>query len=102
MAITNSLLSNVAAPIYTSTGTNAIVVAYFCNTSADPTMFSLYVVPSGANVSAQNTIYANVSLTSSDTYVMDVEKIILDDGDAIWAQASQSDVVATTIVNIGV
>lgn len=102
MAISNTLINTATQPIYTSVGTNAVVVAYFCNTSENPVMFSVHAVVSGNTAVKENLIYANVNITSSDTYVIDNEKIILSDGDSIHAVASEDDVVVVTVCTVEV
>lgn len=102
MAITNTKINTGSTAVYTSAGDNAIVVAYFCNTSTAPAMFSVHAVPAGGAATADNLIYANVNLTANDTYVMDTEKLILGDGDAIWATSTEDDVVVVTIFNVEV
>lgn len=102
MTISNTLISTSAQSVYTSTGTNAVVVAYFCNTSENPVMFSVHAVPSGASAVKENLIYANVNITASDTYVIDNEKIILSDGDGIHAVASEDDAVVVTVCTVEV
>jgi len=44
-----------------------------------------------------NIIYSNVAITASDTMVLDKEKMILNNGDALYANASANSVVVTTI-----
>ena len=102
MAISNTLISTSAQPVYTSVGTNAVVVAYFCNTSNSPVMFSMHAVPNGDAAVKENLIYANVNITASDTYVIDNEKIILSDGDSIHAVATEDDAVVVTVCTVEV
>jgi len=102
MAITNTKINTGSTPVYTSVGDNAIVVAYFCNTSTNPAMFSVHAVPEGGTASGDNLIYANVNVTGNDTYVMDTEKLILGDGDSIWATSTEDDVIVVTIFDVEV
>lgn len=102
MAISNTKLNTGLKAIYTSTGENAIVVAYFCNTSTNPVLFSLHAAKSGESGGPDNIIYSNVNITASDTYVMDMEKLILGDGDSLWGVANEDDVVIVTICDVGV
>lgn len=103
MAIQSTTLTGTPTAIYTSSGTNAVVVAYFCNTGTNPVQFTLYAIPAGGPPpSASNAIYFHVTLTSNDTYVIDTEKIILDNGDSLWADATEDGVVVATVNNIGV
>lgn len=100
--LTNAFLSTEKAALYTSNGTNAIVSAYFCNLSGDPAKFNLYAVPVEGAAGDSNTIYKAINITPADTFVMDVEKIILEDGESIWAEADTADAIAVTIVTVGV
>ena len=59
-------------------------------------------MPSGGSASANTRIYNNVQLASADTYVLDVEKLILSNGDTIQANASANVSVAATISYIGI
>ena len=102
MAITNTTINTALQPVYTSVGTNAMVVSYFCNTSVNPVMFSVHVVPNGKTADGNNIIYSNVNITSGDTYVLDNEKLILSDNDAIHAVATEDDVVVVTVCHIEV
>ena len=102
MALTNAFLATEPAPIYTSTGTNAIVSAYFCNLGNQTVQFTLYAVPAGGTPEDSNTIYKTINVTTYDTFVMDVEKIILEDNESLWASASVGDSIAVTIVTVGV
>ena len=102
MAIQNTLLSTVTSNIYVSTGNSAITSVYFCNNGASAALINVYAVPSGNSASANTRIYNNVQLASADTYVLDVEKLILSNGDTIQANASANVSVAATISYIGI
>jgi len=103
MAITNTLLNTSVQPIYVSSGTNAVVVTYFCNTSnTTPVLFSVHLVPSGNIAVRENLIYNNVNVTAEDTYVMDTEKLILGPGDSLHAYASEDDMVVATVCHVDV
>lgn len=102
MALTNAFLTTDPSLIYASTGTNAIVSAYFCNLGSQTVQFTLYAVPAGGTPEDSNTIYKTINVTTYDTFVMDVEKIILEDGEALWASASEDTALAVTIVTVGV
>jgi hypothetical protein len=101
MAITNTVLNTTATTIYQSVGNTAITSAYLCNTTAGITSFSLYLVPNGQVASNNNIVYYNVELAPTDTYVMDVEKIILSNGDTIQANTTVNLSVTTTVSHVG-
>ena len=100
MALSNTLINTTVKQIYSSDGNKAIITAYFCNFGLNPITFSVYAVPAGSTPDLTTMIYSNVNITSNDTYVWDSEKLILGDGDAIWAVANVDDVVAVTLCDV--
>lgn len=85
MALTSTLLSNVPASIYTSVGSSVVTAMYICNSGNLALHFSIYAVPSGNTASVNNAIYYQTPLTNNDTYVIDSEKLMLENGDSIQA-----------------
>jgi len=98
MSITNSTLTDsVATAVYTSVGNSAITTAYFCNKTASAVLVNVFVVPSGFEANGNNVIYSNLSISGNDTYIMEAERLLFNNGDYIYANASVADaVVATT------
>ncbi len=98
MAITNSTLTDsVAAAVYTSTGNSAVTTAYFCNKTASSVQVNVFVVSAGFVANGNNIIYSNLNIASNDTYIMEAERLLFNNGDYIYANASVADaVVATT------
>ena len=69
-----------------------------CNSNTDEDISNEQLVPSGvAAAYANNQVYANYAVTSSDTLVVDKEKIILSNGDAIYANANANTSITTTV-----
>jgi len=85
MAITSTFLSNVTVSIFTSEGSNAITAAYFCNTGERIAYLTVHAVPKNSLANDNNIIYYQVPINVLDTYILDTEKIILEDGDTIYA-----------------
>ena len=105
MALTSTVLSTNTQSIYTSVGNNAVTTMYLCNTGNVTAHFSVYAVPSGNSASNDNAIYYRVPLTSQDTYVIDNEKLILGNGDSIYANIVVSGAniqVVATVSTIGI
>lgn len=102
MAITNGYLTTNVAPIYTSVGNTAVTTAYFCNLDSSARTFTLFIVPSGSLGGANNCVYSGVQVASQDTYVIDMEKIILGNGDFIAANCSANTAIVATISYIGI
>ena len=104
MAIRTSILTLARSVIYNSVGTNAVVAMYFCNKSNAPVTFSVYLASSeqAPLMTENHLIYRNINLTPEDTYVMDTEKLILENGDVISANCSDEDAVVSTVVYVEV
>ena len=100
MAIQNLIIGTTPAAVYTSAGDSAVTCVYFCNTSNSTATFSLYAVPSGGAAIASTKIYDSVVLTSKDTYVIDMEKLILANGDALYAEADQLSAITVTVSSV--
>ena len=102
MAISNTVLTTIASNVYVSSGNSVVSVMYFCNTDSTAKTFNLYAVPSGTSTIDGNVqIYANVQLQSHDTFVVDMEKIVLANGDTLRANASANATITTTVSYVG-
>jgi len=100
MAITNANIGTSATAIYTSSGNNVVSLLYFCNTSGSTKTINLYMVPSGQSLNGAqiyNQVYANYSIVTSDTLVVSQEKVVLGNGDAIYANANAATGITATI-----
>jgi hypothetical protein len=102
MSIANTQLTTSTAAIYTSSGNSVVSVMYFCNTDSTARSFSLYAVPSAGTAGTTNQIYKNVLLQPSDTYVVDMEKLVLANGDTIQAVASANSAIAATVSYVSI
>ena len=107
MAIHNTVLvdsGQAAANVLASTGISGVAVTtmYFCNTNTSPTTFTMHVVPAGFVANANNIVYKNKLITAGDTYIIDWEKLILDPGDTIRANANIGNSIVATVSTIGV
>jgi hypothetical protein len=105
MAIKNSTLLTTPASIFTSSNItgDAVTTMYFCNTGGNVETISLYAVTSG-NIAdpTTNIIYKDKQITPGDTYIVDLEKLILDLGDAIHASASNLNSIVATISTVSI
>ena len=89
MAISNTVLNTNDGNIYVSSGSSAITAIYLCNSAGSGTVtINLYAIPSGGSLSEATQIYKDLSLTVGDTYVIDTEKLILEDGDYLAGNCS--------------
>lgn len=98
MAIAQTTVSNTLGSIYTSSGTTAITVVFFMNNhSADITLSVAVKQGGGTATVAANGIIKDITIAAGDTYILDVEKFVFDNGDEIHAVASTSGVVVATM-----
>ena len=102
MSITRKILTTTKDVVYTSSGESAVVVAYFCNKGNTTSYLNVYVTDTNdtnvANVDYANcVIYSNTEITAGDTLILDVEKIILGNGNCIQANCTVSNAVVATI-----
>jgi len=107
MAITNyEVTSSTGSAAFTASADTAVTVIYLCNiNSSTPdgdASVDVYVVPSGSSVADRFKIYNGVIVQGTDTYIMDTEKLILENGDAIFiATPDSTGQVKATISTIG-
>jgi hypothetical protein len=62
----------------------------------------LYLVPSGFTANANNIIYSNKTVTSNDTYILELEKMILSRGDMLQAVANTGNAIVATVSALGI
>jgi hypothetical protein len=95
MAIENTTLTSTPAEIITDqVSERAVTVIYLYNIDTDLRTVNLHAVPSGDTPSDGNKFYGNLAIEPGDTYVVDTEKLLLDNGDTLWA-SSDGTVIAT-------
>ena len=104
MAITTTLVDSSNTTVYTSPGNSAITALYLVNSGAGAGLRSvnLYVVPSGDSPTLTNLIYQSLSIPVGDTYLIDSERLVLDTGDTIVAQADAADEVSCIVSSMDI
>jgi len=103
MAISNTTLTTSIANVYVSSGNSVISVMYFCNTDITAKNINVYAVPASAStVDSTVQIYKDVQIAGGDTFVVDMEKLVLGNGDTIQASASANSAVTATASYVGI
>lgn len=102
MAIAQQLVGNTATTIYTSSGSSATTVIFFMNNDATAKTLDVYVVPNGGSAGTSTQIIKNLSIDAADTYILNIEKIVLSNGDTIQATASAINSIYATISYVGI
>ena len=125
MAITNSFIDATLTTLYTSSGVNAITSMIFCNyadtdnisgagsvlTDAD-TFLDLHIVPNGGSANDQNKILQiyfyflhilhQLKIPGGETFIMDSERLVLENGDTVVAQSTSPATISATISTVAV
>ena len=104
MPLRSTSLTLAQSNIYVSSGNTVVSVMYFCNQNSSAANLNVWVVGNGSvaggTSSAANLIYREIQLEAADTYVVDMEKLILSNGDYIRANAGAT--VSATVSFVGI
>jgi len=97
MTIQVGNVTTAAASVYTSTGNTAITFLSLCNYSASNVTANVYVVPSAGSPGNSNIILKSINITTGDTYQLYAgsEKLLLNNGDSLQANASANNSITT-------
>lgn len=98
MSISTVSVTTVGNVVYTSSGNTAITWLSLNNWGPSNVTANLYAVPSGESADTTTQIAYSLLLQSGDTYQIYVgnEKLLLDNGDFIQADATGNTVTAVT------
>lgn len=101
MAITNATLTLAPANIYVSSGNTVISTMYFCNHGSAAANLTMWAVSAPSSIeSTASMIYREVQIAAADTFVVDMEKLVLANGDQIKANAGGS--LSATVNYVGI
>jgi len=91
MAITNyQVVTNYDNAAYTASAETAVTVIYITNKTDGDGTVDIYVVPNGGSVGEPFKVYTQLTIKARDTYIVDTEKMILSNSDAIFIAAPDS------------
>lgn len=95
--------------VFVSEGENGITTLLFCNhDAATDAIINVWVVPATGDprvkgtASAANQILKNLEIVAGDTFVMDMEKLILDDLDVIVASANTGNAINCVVSSMAI
>ena len=98
-----SIIATTPTSVYTSVGSTCCTVIYLCNTTASPINVDIYLTLSGgAAPTDANIIYKTYAIAATDTYIMNSERIMFENGDQLWVSSSVANSVTVTISYIEV
>ena len=105
MAIRSTRLSSTSpTQVFEAAGQQAITVIYICNTSGNDVGVNVNVINSDDSTGSgvDNLIYSDLVITSNDTYVISMEKLILDNLNEIEITSNVANAVTVTVSSIAV
>ncbi len=102
MAISQQLVGTGATTVYTSTNTTAITCMFFMNDNASSRTLDVHVVKNGDSAAVTNKIVKTITVDPADTYVINIEKLVLDNGDTIQCVASAGSSVYATVSSVAI
>jgi hypothetical protein len=98
MSLQSTLLTTTPGSVYTSTGNTAAMTMYFTNYSSNNVAaFSLWAVKDGDTFENKNILYVNVTVQPGDTYLASTERLLLDNNDELYANATANTTMSTTL-----
>lgn len=104
MAISSTSLTLGTSNIYVSSGNSVVSVMYFCNRGATAANLSVWAVGAGSvaggSTSTANVIYREVQIAAADTFVVDMEKLVLSSGDYLVANSGGT--ISATVSYVGI
>lgn len=103
MITATNLTSTDPTNVYTSVGESGITTLIICNHHASTdAVVDVWVVPSGGTAGPANQILKSMTIVAADTFVMDMEKLMLDNSDTIVIQSDQANVINSVISSMAV
>ena len=92
-----NIANSTATSAYTSVGNTAITFLSLTNYSASNVIANVFVVPSGDTAGNLNVILSQIEIATLDTYQLYAggEKLLLDNGDSIQANANANSSITT-------
>ena len=101
MAITQAgAVGTSGTTVYTSSGTTAITCMFFMNDNASARTLDVHVVQNGGSASGTNKIVKAITIDPADTYVVNLEKLVLSNGDTIQCVASVGSSIYPTVSSV--
>lgn len=103
MITATNLADTSQTDVFVSSGENGITTLMICNhTTSTDAVVDAWVIPNGSVIGNANQILKSLTIVASDTFVMDMEKLVLSNGDKIVVKSSIADTVNTVISSMAV
>ena len=86
--ITTNLIYIADTTVIEAVEPTTVVTMWLCNNDAEIDYVNIHIVPAGQTRQISNRIYNRLPIQPQDTYVIDMERIMLSPGDKIVVNAS--------------
>jgi hypothetical protein len=100
MTIRNTQIATIPTQVFLADGQQAITTMIFCNITTQTNLLSVYAVPFGSNADITTQIIQDVEIPAAETFVMDTERLILEDNDSIFALSLFNNGITATISSV--
>jgi hypothetical protein len=100
MTIRNTQIATIPTQVFLADGQQAITTMIFCNITTQTNLLSVYAVPFGSNADVLTQIIRDVEIPPAETFVMDTERLILEDNDSIFALSLFNNGITATISSV--
>ena len=100
MTIASTQLTTAATPavVYTSIGSTCCTVIYICNTTTSAINVDIHVGGSAVTTPTDaNIIYKTYAIAATDTYIINMERLMFENGDKLWITTSAANSATVTI-----
>ena len=100
MTIRNTQIATIPTQVFLADGQQAITTMIFCNITTQTNLLSVYAVPFGSNADITTHISRDGEIPPAETFVMDTERLILEDNDSIFALSLFNNGITATISSV--
>jgi hypothetical protein len=100
MTIRNTQVATIPTQVFLADGQQAITTMIFCNVTTQTNTVRVYAVPFGSNASVLTQILYDVEIPPTETFVMDTERLVLEDNDSIFALSAINNGITATISSV--
>lgn len=100
MAINSTQITTAGSSttIFESDGQQVVTALYFCNVGNTSVSVNMHIVANGSVLSGpENQIYNGLEIQGGDTYIVSMERLMLDDLNQILVDANIGNAITTTI-----
>ena len=105
MAIVNATIDDTTpgtteTTIITASAVTAVTVIYLCNNDTITRTVDIHIKPGAEALAAENRVYNGLSIPAGDTFIIETERLILDNTDVITVVPGEADTTAAITATV--